>query len=201
MPLTAEERAETNRQNARKSTGPTSDEGKASSRRNALKHGLRAQALALPNEDPEAVAARSDAWNEYYQPQSPAAQHLVNACVAATLLSDRCQAYQAAALGKQVRDAEFAWGVAEDERVEALLTLFKTDPDTAVRGLERTANGCRELIVRWERLDRALETRGAWTGPECDEAVRLQGYRTDARALKEAPEAWLTRLFALLCHE
>ncbi len=44
MPLTDEERAEQNRKNARKSTGPSSALGKSNSRRNALKHGLRAEA-------------------------------------------------------------------------------------------------------------------------------------------------------------
>ncbi|MCA1686494.1 MAG: hypothetical protein LC745_11080, partial [Planctomycetia bacterium] len=102
---------------------------------------------------------------------------------------------------KQVRDAETAWEAADDERVEAALALLKADPATAVRRLEQTAGGCRELIARWERLARALEARGAWTGPERDEAVRLQGYRPDGKALKEFPEAWLTHLFALVWHE
>ena len=39
-----------NRRNAQKSTGPTTDEGKAISRRNALKHGLTGQGVALPDE-------------------------------------------------------------------------------------------------------------------------------------------------------
>ena len=133
MPLTAEERAEQNRQNARRSTGPSSALGKSKSRFNALKHGLRAEALALPGEDPAAVAARADAWNDYYQPQSPAAQHLVNACVAATLLSDRCETYHAAALAKQMRDAETAWEAEREDEV-SLVEFLRSDPATAARG-------------------------------------------------------------------
>ncbi len=201
MPLTAEERAEINRRNASKSTGPRTEQGKAASRRNALKHGLRAEALALPNEDPAAVAARADAWNDYYQPQSPAAQHMVNACVSATLLSDRCQRYHEASLAKQVRDAEYAWEVQRDESVQALAVLLKTDPATATRRLAHTADGCRWLIDQWERLLGALDARGRWTGPERDQAIRLQGFAPEGDTLKECPEAWVTRLFALLCHE
>ncbi len=201
MPLTAEERAAINRRNATRSTGPKTEQGKAASRRNALKHGLRAEALALPNEDPAAVADRADAWNDYYRPQSPAAQHLVNACVAATLLSDRCQKFHGAALAKQVRDAEYAWEVQRDESVQALAVLLKTDPATATRRLARTADGCRWLIDQWERLLGALDGRGRWAGPERDQAIRLQGFRPEGDALKECPEAWVTRLFALLCHE
>ncbi len=97
MPLTSQARSAINRQNASHSTGPKTDDGKTRSRRNALKHGLRAEALALPNEDPAAVAARNDSWNDYYKPQSPAAQHLVNQCVQATLLADRCNQFHHAA--------------------------------------------------------------------------------------------------------
>src|SRR4051812_29481784 len=201
MPLTAEQRAEINRQNARNSTGPTSEQGKANSRRNALKHGLRAEALALPNEDPEVVAARTECWNAYYRPESPGAQHLVNECVAATLLSDRCHRYHQAALAKQVREAKLYWHQGREERVDALMDLMKTDPAGAVRGLVRTAHGCRELIERWERLDRLLAGQGHWHNPEVDEAIRLQGFYPEMLKLKECPPAWLTRLLAIGCHE
>src|SRR4051812_45965864 len=98
---TPEERREINRRNAANSTGPRSEEGKARARLNALKHGLRAELVALPNEAPAAIAARAEVWNEYYQPQSPAAQHLVNECARATVLADRVDGYQQAVLARQ----------------------------------------------------------------------------------------------------
>jgi hypothetical protein len=81
MSLTPEQRRLINQNNARRSSGPRSAEGKARSRGNALKHGLRAEVLPLPTEDPAVIAERARAWNDYYQPESPAAQHLVNSCV------------------------------------------------------------------------------------------------------------------------
>ena len=45
MPLTPEERARISRENGAKSQGPSSDEGKAQSARNSIKHGDYAQAL------------------------------------------------------------------------------------------------------------------------------------------------------------
>src|SRR3954470_22195529 len=110
MPLTPDEPRAINRETARRSTGPKTAEGKARSRNNALKHGLCAAVpTALPNEDPAAVQARADEWNDYYRPQSPAARHLVDQCVRATLLSDRVDTYHAAALARQVRSAVARW--------------------------------------------------------------------------------------------
>ena len=39
-----------NRLNAQSSTGPRSDQGKAASRFNALKHGIEARSLVIPGE-------------------------------------------------------------------------------------------------------------------------------------------------------
>jgi hypothetical protein len=55
-------RAEANRRNARKSTGPKTPEGKDRSKFNALKHGLNAKTLVLPGEDAGAFQDRLDAW-------------------------------------------------------------------------------------------------------------------------------------------
>ena len=63
---------EANRRNSLKSTGPKSDNGKASSRANALKHGLHAFTLmpVLPQEDPERVDQRTREWMDSVQPQN-----------------------------------------------------------------------------------------------------------------------------------
>jgi hypothetical protein len=53
--MTSEKKAEANRRNALKSTGPKTPEGKDAVRLNALKHGLLSQAVLLPGEDEEAL--------------------------------------------------------------------------------------------------------------------------------------------------
>jgi hypothetical protein len=197
MTLTAAQRAEINRRNSTHSTGPKTPSGRDKARRNALKHGLRADTLALPNEDPELVAERYRVWNDYYKPQSPAAHHLLDECVQATFLSQRCHRFHHASLTDQVRRAESDWDCARQDQVEAQAALLATDPALAVRLLTRTAEGCRWLIERWEHLDQMFNERGFWLKPERDEAIRLQGLPDDPDALKGCPEAFLTRFYNL----
>ncbi len=47
-----------NRENAARSTGPKTDEGKERSRANALKHGLTGGGIVLPEADAAEVEAR-----------------------------------------------------------------------------------------------------------------------------------------------
>jgi hypothetical protein len=65
--MTSLKQIEANRRNALKSTGPRSEEGKERSSRNALRHGLTAETVIEPLEDPkdyklfeEAIAAEYD---------------------------------------------------------------------------------------------------------------------------------------------
>jgi hypothetical protein len=195
MTLTTEQRREINRENGKKSQGPKTDEGKAKSRQNALKHGLRAEVLAMVNEDPKIIAARAESWNDYYQPASPAAQHLVNECVRATILSDRCHTYHDAALAKQVRESKFREICNDAVEVERLVAQLAADPANTVSALMRFGAGCRYLIERWEHLGKILETRGWWTSFERDEATRLLSQRTEDETIKENEITWSFRLF------
>ena len=50
--MATEKQKRANRENAKKSTGPRTPEGKANSSKNALKHGLLAEDAVIPGEDP-----------------------------------------------------------------------------------------------------------------------------------------------------
>ena len=52
--MTTTKQADANRRNALGSTGPRTEEGKAVSKLNAMRHGLLAQSILLPDEDPDA---------------------------------------------------------------------------------------------------------------------------------------------------
>ena len=69
--MISERKLHANRMNAKKSTGPRTPEGKAMSCMNALKHGLRAEAVVLPGEDKEEFDALFLSVVEELQPETP----------------------------------------------------------------------------------------------------------------------------------
>ena len=70
-----------NRQNAQLSTGPTSVAGKAVSSMNAGKHGIYAESLIFPGENPEDLAALQQAYVDQFHPQGPVEEKLVEILV------------------------------------------------------------------------------------------------------------------------
>src|SRR4051812_3307922 len=95
----SEARIIANRKNAEKSSGPKTPEGKAASRLNGLKHGLRAQLpLAIGDEDPEALERRRVTWASELGPGTEVERYLVEAAVTASWALDRCRRSEAAAL-------------------------------------------------------------------------------------------------------
>jgi hypothetical protein len=68
---------EANRRNARLSTGPTTEEGKRTSRQNALRHGLTAETVITALEDAEDYAAFEMSVTADYDAQSAVERELV----------------------------------------------------------------------------------------------------------------------------
>ena len=84
-------RAEANRRNAQKSTGPRTPEGKDRSRFNAVKHGLRAKSDILPGEDVEAFQVRLEGWTRELDPRDDVERFLVGHAVRMSWQLDRAQ--------------------------------------------------------------------------------------------------------------
>ncbi len=61
-------RAEINRENAKRSTGPRTEEGKAKSSLSALRHGCSSQVICMPWEDLNAFKSFTAAWHEDLKP-------------------------------------------------------------------------------------------------------------------------------------
>src|ERR1022692_1824028 len=123
-----------NRRNARKCTGPTSPEGKATASMNNLRHGLRARTIILPGEKQEDFDEIHAGLQNQYQPQNPAEQHLVDQAAIAQWKLARAEAYEARSFAKdssiEACDATFSHMTLVTGRLER--TFFK-----AYKELER----------------------------------------------------------------
>ena len=172
------------RQNAQRySTGPRTEEGKARSCQNSLKHGLRAEKLALPSEDPEALKMRHEQWNELFRPQDLLEYTLVQMVFRAALRMDRCARFETAAHASQVRSATNRMTMHTEAEVEDAHQLLQTDAPHARLALRRSAMGCGYLIARWTVLRAQLERDGYFAQDDLDRARKLGAVLAQGQAL------------------
>jgi hypothetical protein len=85
-----------NQENAKKSTGPKTEEGKQRSSINAMTHGIFAQIPILPGEDREFLNAIADAINQTYKPQDAMEVILVERITLASFRQIRLREVEAA---------------------------------------------------------------------------------------------------------
>lgn len=76
--MTSDRQILANRLNALQSKGPKTAEGRAVSRRNALKHGLTARSLVIEGEHPKQFEELRTELIHAYTPQGPVEEHLVD---------------------------------------------------------------------------------------------------------------------------
>ena len=75
--MTTDKQKRSNRENAKKSTGPRTDEGKQRSAQNALTHGIYAVESVIPGEDPADFDKLCDEFGQRYLPDGPYERSLV----------------------------------------------------------------------------------------------------------------------------
>jgi len=81
--MATQSQIDANRRNAQKSTGPTTPEGRAAVRHNALKHGLTSEVLIPMDEDRPQFDCLCDAFETEFQPIGPTEESLLENLVAA----------------------------------------------------------------------------------------------------------------------
>lgn len=81
--MASQQQIDANRQNAQKSTGPKTPEGKAAVSQNALKHGLTAQEAVLSGEDKDEFEATRQSFEDELKPVGPLQTFLVEQIVMA----------------------------------------------------------------------------------------------------------------------
>ncbi len=147
-------------------------------RLNAVTHGLTAETLILPGEDPRAFQRRLDDWTAQLEPANPFEHDLVRQVATLSWRLDRADRVQDALIADSLgtshaeqRRAEVAdlgrrllppprvpnfvrrFGVWAD--LDRLAHRGPDDPDDPPRlllRLEATADGCRWLLDRWAEL-------------------------------------------------
>src|SRR5689334_10541523 len=102
MPCSPEKIA-ANRRNARKSTGPRTEAGKARSRCNGVVHGLTGQGVALPDEDAAEVERRFAALGEELAPRTERERIMARRVAFLSVRLERCEKYEVATLSKAIR--------------------------------------------------------------------------------------------------
>jgi hypothetical protein len=143
-----------NRLNARKSTGPRSDEGKAASRFNALKHAASARSMVIPGEDETTLAELAAAWHEQFEPVGPEETLLVEKIVAADWMQRRMSRLEAEVFNTLIAQLDEFGGAPSRRRLPARLRgsqclqkIFRRR-EAAGRECQRALRDLRDLQAR-----------------------------------------------------
>src|SRR4051794_32845321 len=106
---------------------------------------MTAKKIALPNEDPAAVADRNREGADHFRTARPRARHLRAECGPATLLADRSHPAHATAVANQILDRGAKWEGGRRQRVAALRRRGEDAPAGAVAELRSFPHGCHWL--------------------------------------------------------
>ena len=149
-------RLEANRQNAARSTGPKTVEGKERSRRNSLKHGLTGAGIVLPTEDLPAIEARFADFEADLQPRGGVARFMVERAALLSVRLERSALHEAASLSASILAIEATEGAADpDAAMDRLFEALQARPAQARRelldqpaGVDRLVGALRTLKTR-----------------------------------------------------
>src|SRR5260221_14037276 len=117
-------RAETNRENAKKSTGPRTEAGKQRSSLNALRHGLTGQTVVLPSDDLVAYERHCKGFFNQYQPKNPTEVQLTQTVADLSWRLNRAPAIQTNMLALGITKKSNSVDT-ENEQVHTALAMAK----------------------------------------------------------------------------
>jgi hypothetical protein len=164
-----------NRENAQLSTGPTSEEGKAHSRGNAVKHGLAGAGIVLDADDTQAVAQRLDAWRGDFGPLAGQQEWLYERMVVASVRIDRCSREQSKVQSYQADRARTCWNADRQLEADEIAASLSRRPSLVVRRLGRTRQGCEWMIDQWGELGLVHQVNLEWNEAQTSTALDLLG--------------------------
>jgi hypothetical protein len=168
-----------NKLNAARSTGPKTEEGKAISRGNSLKHGLTGDGIVVPDADRDEIDLRAKALEADLKPRSTAGLILIAQMATLSVRAERAVEQESAAISRNVRHAADDF---DEERIARANELFESlaeDPRNNLRKLKKRPEGVERLIEEWEDLrnDLAIDPQADWTPAHLERAARLTGLK------------------------
>lgn len=155
--MATQSQIDANRLNAQKSTGPRTEAGKEQVRRNALKHGLRAETIrVLPHEDSAEFARKFNLLCDEFRPRTEGEMLLVENATALAWKITRADRYETFHLSRRVSEAAatVADGGPQEIFEEASLASFDASNEgerlrryqfTLLRELRRTFDSLKKL--------------------------------------------------------
>jgi hypothetical protein len=182
MTTPSQKQIEANRRNALKSTGPKTEQGKARSRRNGLKHGLAAEVL-IPEEDSAAYDAALARWTREAGPDNVVEHHLIRRAAAGSVTLERIERAKQDTRQETAREAVAVWERRQQARARRKAQDLANDPFNTVEDLETTAFGCDWMIRQWQALQAPLSLGRAWDQRMLAKAQLLLGLPEGTPAL------------------
>jgi hypothetical protein len=176
---TSEAQIKANQINSARSTGPRTPEGKESSRRNGLKHGMTGQGIVVPEGDAAEVELRHQALQAELAPISLMGAILVGQMATLSIRMERGAKQEFAAVAERVRHASDDFDAERVERAQELLKAIGDDPRGNLRKLLKSPEGVNVLIEAWQdlRADLTREPSPGWGMKQGATMVSLLGCR------------------------
>ena len=165
------------RQNALKSTGPRTEEGKAVSRFNALKTGIHAKSMVIPGEDAAELEKLAADYHTRFQPADPVKRFLVDSMITAEWQLRRFRKVEAGLWEFTLSGQESGTGESYGENLQVFTRLHRR-----IEAIERSYHRSLRELQRFQKERAANPADEALT----DEAPAEEA--KPAPALHPAPE-------------
>ena len=176
---TPSKRDKANRENAKKSTGPRTPEGKARSSQNAFKHGFSARASTHFYEDQGRFHERRDAFFQSLNPNDIIEATLVDMMATSTWRLERLIKCDTAILAKKAFEAADLFEVESEDQLRANIRGLSANPHHFASLLRTSLKGCTWISERLYTLIDILEKRKFWYPTERDHALNIFGLTTE----------------------
>jgi hypothetical protein len=166
------------RENGKKSCGPKTADGKAQSRKNALKHGMASRGVVMPEALERHYLTELELFIKDQRPQNHTEQRLVEQAAFASARHAQLMRAEVEATRLRLAAAPRNWDAARAEAVAQMagaLEPYQPGLAAALRQLRQTSHGCRVLARCYRRFITHLELGGDLDSGELDRFFRLQG--------------------------